>query len=263
MENKLAIVTGGSSGIGAEFARQLAQKGYDLLLVSNQPEALEAMKVEIEQLAPEVTCNIMNQNLATADAAEMVINRCREIGKDPEVLINNAGIFTFKEILDHDERYIDLYINLHVATVARLCYTVGKMMREKGHGYILNMSSMSVWMPMPTIGFYASTKAFIRVFTRSLHYELRDHGVKVMVACPGGLATDLFGLPKKWQKVGVAIGALTSPHAFVKGALKRLFKGKKQYVNGLFNRISIVAVASLPTWFIMWAKHKILEKIKR
>ena len=108
MENKLAIVTGGSSGIGAEFARQLAQKGYDLLLVSNQPEALEAMKVEIEQLAPEVTCNIMNQNLATADAAEMVMNRCREIGKDPEVLINNAGIFTFKEILDHDERYIDL-----------------------------------------------------------------------------------------------------------------------------------------------------------
>lgn len=115
-------------------------------------------------------------------------------------------------------------------------------------------------MPMPGIAMYSSTKAYIRVFSRSLYYEMRDSGVSVTVACPGGIATDLFGLPKNLQRLAVNIGALQTPEKFARKAIGKMLKGKKQYINGFINRIAIVFVASLPTCLRMIIKHKMLDK---
>lgn len=263
MPNKAAVITGGSSGIGLEFANQLAAKGYDLLIVSIQEQELASTKEAIETLYPAVKCHTLYQNLATEDAADRVYDFCVKNKLDVEVLINNAGIFSFKEILEHSRNHLNLYIDLHIRAVTQMCYLFGNDMRAKKHGFILNMSSMSCWMPMPGIGMYSATKAYIRVFSRALRYELKDDGVNVMVACPGGLATDLFGLPKKWQKIGVRVGALATPRKFVASALKRMFNGKQQYINGLVNRIAIVAVALLPTSARMIVKHKLLARYGR
>ena len=113
---------------------------------------------------------------------------------------------------------------------------------------------------MPGIAMYSSTKAYIRVFSRSLHYEMRDSGVSVTVACPGGIATDLFGLPKNLQRLAVNIGALQTPEKFARKAIGKMLKGKKQYINGFINRIAIGFVASLPTCLRMIIKHKMLDK---
>lgn len=107
---------------------------------------------------------------------------------------------------------------------------------------------------------YAATKAYIRVFSRALHYETRDSGVTVTVACPGGIATDLFGLPENLKKLAVNIGAIDTPERFVKKALKRMLKGKKQYINGIVNRLAIVFIAVLPTSARMLVKRKMLDK---
>lgn len=115
-------------------------------------------------------------------------------------------------------------------------------------------------MPMPGIGMYAATKAYIRVFSRSLALELKDYGVGVTVACPGGIATDLFGLPRNLQRLGVKLGVLATPQRFVSGALKRMFNHKKQYINGFINRLAIVAVALLPDSMRLIVKHKLLDK---
>lgn len=122
------------------------------------------------------------------------------------------------------------------------------------------MSSMSCWMPMPGIAMYSATKAYIRVFSRALHYEMRDYGVTVTVACPGGIATDLFGLSEPLKKFAVAIRVLDTPESFARKAVNKMLKGKKQYINGLLNRVSIVFVASLPTPVRMLVKRKMLDK---
>ena len=113
---------------------------------------------------------------------------------------------------------------------------------------------------MPGIAMYAATKAYIRVFSRALALELKDDGVSVTVACPGGIATDLFGLPRHLQRLGVRLGALATPKRFVRGALKRMFKRRQQYVNGLINHIAVAVVPLLPDAVAMIIKHKMLDK---
>lgn len=125
------------------------------------------------------------------------------------------------------------------------------------------MSSMSCWMPMPGIAMYSATKAYIRVLSRALRIELKPLGVSVTVACPGGIATDLFGLPRNLQKLGVNVGALATPEKFVRKALNRTLKGKAQYINGLINRLAIVAVAVTPEWVRGLVKSRLLDKTKK
>ncbi len=123
---------------------------------------------------------------------------------------------------------------------------------------------MSCWMPMPGIAMYSATKAYIRVFSRALHYEMRDSGVSVTVACPGGIATDLFGLPPNLMKLAVRIHAVQTPEKFVHKAVNKMLRGKKQYINGFINRLAIVAVGMTPTGVRMLIKHKMLDRdIKR
>ncbi|MDE6022104.1 MAG: SDR family NAD(P)-dependent oxidoreductase, partial [Muribaculaceae bacterium] len=132
--------------------------------------------------------------------------------------------------------------------------------KKRGSGRILNMSSMSCWMPMPGLAMYASTKAYIRVFSRSLHYELKDYGASVTVAAPGGIATDLFGLPDNLKKLALRLGAIETPQRFAEKAVKAMLKGKKQYINGLLNHIAIFFIGITPTCVRMQVKRCLLDK---
>lgn len=244
---KWAIVTGASSGIGLEFSKQLAAKGYSILMISNQQKELDDCARDIAD-AYGVGSYPLVLDLSTPNATREIINVIEAENIHPEILINNAGIFDFKKVSDLAEQRINTYIDLHIRAVTMLCRAIGEIMSANGHGHILNMASMSCWMPMPGIAMYASTKAYIRAFSRALRIELKDNGVSVTVACPGGISTSLFGLSEKLRRVAVRLGVLVTPEHFVKKALKKMFKGKAQYINGLLNRISIVVIASLPEW---------------
>lgn len=115
---------------------------------------------------------------------------------------------------------------------------------------------------MPGIALYSATKAYIRVFSRALHYELRDSGVTVTVACPGGIATDLFGLPVRLQRLAVRLGVLMRPERFAHKAVNRMLRGRKQYINGLLNRFSIFFVGITPTPVRMMVKHRLLDRMQ-
>lgn len=114
---------------------------------------------------------------------------------------------------------------------------------------------------MPGIAMYSATKAYIRAFSRALRLELRSKGVSVTVACPGGIATDLFGLPPKLQRLGVRLGALATPSRFVRGALRATMRHRKQYINGLVNRLAIVAVGAMPDRLRQQVKPLLLDKL--
>lgn len=258
-ENMTALVTGASSGIGLEFCYRLAERRCNLVMVSNQETELLKYAVEISQ-EYDVKVTTLAIDLAADGAARSVMSFLEDNNLEIDVLINNAGIFSFNTVIETPIDRINLFIDLHMRAVTELCYYIADKMRVAGKGYILNMSSMSCWMPMPGIAMYSSTKAFIRVFSRALHYELKDSNVAVMVACPGGIATDLFGLPDNLKRFAVRIGVLDTPESFTRKAVKRMFRKKKQYINGWLNRFSIFFVGITPTWVRMLVKHKMLDK---
>ena len=183
-------------------------------------------------------------------------------GITPALLVNNAGIFDFKAVENLSPQRIDLYIDLHMRAVTHLSRNVAMLMTSsRQKGWILNMSSMSCWMPMPGIAMYSATKAYIRAFSRALRVEMKPRGISVTVACPGGIATGLFGLPPRLQRLGVAVGALATPQKFVRHALNRTLRGKPQYINGIINRLAIVAVASLPECARTLIKTGLLDRL--
>ena len=256
-----ALVTGAAGGIGLEFAKVLAANGCNIILLDISSERLQQAVAQIQSLSPDnISLIPVTIDLTSDSFISKIDDFCNHNSICPDILINNAGIFSFKPIADTDTVKIETFIDLHVRAVTLLSQWFVSKRKPLGSGYMLNMSSMSCWMPMPGLAMYSSTKSYIRVFTRALHYETKEYGVGVTVACPGGIATDLFGLPKKWQKFAVAIGVLQTPEKFARKALDKMLKKKKQYINGWLNRFSIFFVGILPTSVRMMVKHQLLDK---
>ncbi|MDE6234541.1 MAG: SDR family NAD(P)-dependent oxidoreductase [Muribaculaceae bacterium] len=256
---KIAVVTGASGGIGLEFCKALAERKYDVVMISIDDEPLHAAAAVISE-AYGVRTFPMTLDLCRTDAADRIFAYLENFALDPDVLVNNAGIFSFAPAADIPEGKINAFVDLHVRATTALSLRFARYFKEKGKGYILNMSSMSCWMPMPGIAMYSSTKAYIRAFSRALHYEMRDYGVRVMVACPGGIATDLFGLPDNLKRLALRLGAIARPDVFARKAVGRLLKGRQQYINGITNRLAILFIGMTPTWLRMQVKRRLLDK---
>ena len=259
LEGRWGIVTGASGGIGYEFCKVLAEKGCNLIMAAIEDTLLENKAQEIKDTYG-IKAIPLTIDLTEEESASRIMALMEARGITPYILINNAGVFTFSPVIEHSDRKIDRFIDLHIRATTLLCRETAERMKQRGEGRILNMSSMSCWMPMPGIAMYSSTKAYIRVFTRALHYELKDYGVTATVACPGGIATDLFGLPANLQKLAVSLGVLAKPDKFARKAVKKMLKGKKQYINGLLNRFSIFFVSVMPTPVRMMVKRRMLDR---
>ncbi len=252
---RLAVVTGAASGIGLCYCIELAARGTALVMVDRAP-----MDKAMSQLPSGAVAYSFRADLTTPDAADRLMAFLDERGLCPDLMINNAGIFDFDEVANISEARLNLYIDLHVRAVTVLTRRMAALMAANGGGEILNMSSMSCWMPMPGIAMYAATKAYIRAFSRAVAVEMESCGVGVTVACPGGIATDLFGLPRNLQRLGVRLGALMTPQKLVKGALAAAAGHRRQYINGFINRLAIVAVGGMPEWARRLVKNKILSR---
>lgn len=259
LSGKWAVVTGADGGIGIEFCRALARRGCSIVMVSITVEPLHKAAHSIEQDF-NVKAIPFTLDLTDPTAESMMAAFLTTRGVDPDFVINNAGIFSFRELADSSDEKIRCFIDLHVRATTMLSLYFARKFKQRGSGRLLNMSSMSCWMPMPGLAMYASTKAYIRVFTRALHYELKDYGASATVATPGGIATSLFGLPDNLMRLAVGIGAVERPERFAEKAVKAMLKGKKQYINGFVNRLAIFFVGITPTCLRMQVKHRLLDK---
>ena len=259
LAGKWAVVTGADGGIGMEFCRVLARRGCSLVMVSVTVEQLRHAALSLED-AYGIQAFPYTLDLTDEAAESMLAAFLSTRGVDPDFVINNAGIFSFRELVDTPDEKIRCFIDLHVRATTMLSLHFARRFKARGSGRILNMSSMACWMPMPGLAMYASTKAYIRVFTRSLHYELKDYGATATVAAPGGIATSLFGLPENLMRIAVAIGAVEKPDRFAEKAIKAMLKGKRQYINGFVNRLAVFFVGITPTWMRMQVKRRLLDK---
>ena len=253
----MALVTGGSSGIGLEFSRQLAEKGYDLIIVSNSREQLDAVCAPIaEEYGVRVIPRL--QNLATGNAAEELMEWCDSQSVLPDILINNAGMFYFKELRPELMGKAEVVIGLHVTTPTKMCILFGDRMKQRGSGRILLVASMAARIPAPGIQVYSATKAYLRSFGESLSFELKPYGVTVTTLCPAAVATPLYGLKKGLLNFGVAIRVIHTPQWLVRKALKGLFRGRRLMKPSIMNAYLPPMIKMLPSNL----EQKIWDRIK-
>jgi short-subunit dehydrogenase len=181
----VALVTGGTSGIGAAFARLLAARGYDLVLVARSSGPLEAMAVELRSTGRSV--ELLQADLANRDAVDRVAARLADPDRPIDLLVNNAGFGMHASLLDPEVSEFDRGFEVMCRAVFVLSGAAARGMRQRGSGRIVNVSSTAGFF---TMGSYSAIKAWVTSYTESLAVELRGSGVSVTALCPGWVRTE-------------------------------------------------------------------------
>jgi short-subunit dehydrogenase len=250
----VALVTGASSGMGYEYALQLAQRGYDVVLVSNEEEKLVSIAADLaDRFGVRTRAHYMD--LARVEAAQELYDLCEKEKIVVDVLVNNAGFFFFSEVAEADLEKAKKKMILHMVTPSLLCQLFGKDMKARRFGYILNMSSISAWMPYPGLAHYAGTKRYLKNFSRSLRSEMLDHNVGVTCVCPGAVATNLFDKNKVDYKKAMRYGIMMTADKVVRIGLRALFRKRSLVIPGWLNKLSVFFVCLVPAGVIVFIKR--------
>jgi short-subunit dehydrogenase len=193
-DNRRALVTGASSGIGAAFARKLGQEGFDLIVVARRRERLEALAKELHRDAG-VAVEVVAADLTDSDQLRQLEGLVAE-GDALDLLVNNAGFGGYMPFVELDPDIAEALIRVHVLGLTRLTRAALPRMVETGRGAIINVASLLAFTgsmpprPLPHRATYASAKAFMVTFTQALANELDQTGVRLQVLCPGLVRTE-------------------------------------------------------------------------
>ncbi|MBR4505355.1 MAG: SDR family NAD(P)-dependent oxidoreductase [Bacteroidales bacterium] len=252
-----ALVTGGTSGMGWEYCRQLAAMGCNVLIVSNQQELLETLPGELNAKYG-VRSGGLYMDLARNEAADEVWAWCQRQHIDIDILVNNAGMFFFGELGPETQDKAMAMLGLHAVTPTRLTMLFGEAMKQRRRGYILNMSSMAAKLPTPGITLYAATKAYLKNFSKSMYFEMRPYGVGVTTVLPAAIATPLYKMNPSLMKLGVATGVIHTPQWLVRRGLRGMLRKRHVVKPGLMNYCLPVLIKLLPNWLEMkiWNKSR-------
>jgi short-subunit dehydrogenase len=185
-----ALITGASSGIGAEFARQLAPHARTLILVARRVDRLEALKGELDR--PGLTIHCHAADLADEVQIEALLAALAASGERVSLLINNAGLGDHGFFEESDWSRVSAMLDVNIKALTRLTHALLPDLVRAGRGAILNVSSIASLLPLPKMAVYAATKAYVSSFSEALRGELRSTGVSVTALCPGPVNTEFF-----------------------------------------------------------------------
>jgi len=250
-----ALVTGASSGIGWHISRELAKRGYSVVAVSNQPEQLKKLKSELEE-ASLIDVQTLECDLSETGAAESIFDFCQQKELQVDVLVNNAGMLVFGEVIGAETEKVRSILQLHMNTPVMLCRLFGELMSKNHLGYILNVSSISAVMPYPTISLYGPTKTFLRKFTRALRTELKETGVNVLCLLPGATATSLYDTKNINLSLAMRLGIMKKPELVAKAGVKALFNRRAECIPGLLNKFVMRIIPLIPNCLISFIYRK-------
>jgi len=248
-----ALVTGASSGIGREFARQLAARGMHLVLTARRGDLLEELSSELDTRHGTKTL-IITGDLAEDSFPQTLSDKIREQGITIQLLINNAGVGHVGTIQEADVARMVKIVQLNIKALTELTYRYLPEMLERGEGAIINVASVAAFQPVAYMPVYAASKAFVLHFTEALWAETRDEGVTVMALCPGTTQTEFF------QTAGV--GGWLKKHRsqtaeqVVKAALRGLRKRRQYLVSGWTNYLLSLAVRLGPRRLVVLESMK-------
>jgi short-subunit dehydrogenase len=231
MTQGIALITGASAGLGAEFARQLGKRGKQLVLVARRSDRLDALVAELGN------ARAVALDLGEAGASERLLADIFAAGEHVETLVNNAGFGLAGKFAALDGARQRAMIDLNIGALTDLTHAVLPGMIERKRGGILNVASTAAFQPGPGMAVYFATKAYVLSFTEALHEELRGRGVRVTALCPGPTTTE-FGNVAGFGKDGAFAKYSVDAASVVAAGLAALDKGKAIAIPGLLNKFS-------------------------
>ena len=237
------LITGASSGLGAEFAEQLAARGANLIIVARRIDRLEALKIELEAKYA-VTATVIAADLAAAGAASTLASKVRKLKLPVHSLINNAGFGSHNPFEDEDADRIREEVAVNVAALVDLTKAFYPELLQHGSGVLVNVASTAAFQPVPRMAVYGATKAFVLSFTEALWYEARPSGLKVIALCPGATGTEFFDVAGPEARSGRMQTATT----VVRTALRALDRRNPPptIVSGFTNVAATIAERVMP-----------------
>ena len=252
-----ALVTGAASGMGRVYAEKLAAKGYNLVIVDINAKGLEetAAMVRAEIASAEgISDELKNsfkvlpvvQDLSVMEAADLIWEKTEAEGCVVEVLVNNAGVMYCQGIAETSERMLKLIMMVHMNTPLLLCRKYVNVMKDRGCGYILNISSLAAWMSWPGIGMYGNTKRFVKDYSRELRIECQKTGVSITNAYFGAVDTPLIPLKDSLRKLARGLMVMITPEKAVERALRATFKRRRGTMPGFLNKLFWPFIVILP-----------------
>lgn len=262
-----ALVTGAASGMGRVYAERLAAKGYNLVIVDINAKGLDEtaamVKAEIasaegisDELKEAFRVLPVVQDLSAVDAADQIWEKTEAEGCVVEVLVNNAGVMYCQGIAETSERMLKLIMMVHMNTPLLLCRKYVNGMKERGCGYILNISSLAAWMSWPGIGMYGNTKRFVRDYSRELRIECQKTGVSVTNAYFGAVDTPLIPLKDSLRKLARGLMVMIRPEKAVDRALRATFKRRRGTMPGFLNKLFWPFIVILPDCLLGFVYRK-------
>ena len=241
---RLAVVTGASSGIGLAFAERLAREAWDLVLVARRRERLEELAGRLRE-AHARRVDVLAADLTDPAGVHAVEERIAA-ERNRELLVNNAGLGTSGAFAELDRDGEEQELRLNVVALVRLTHAALEAFRERGHGTVVNVSSLAGFQPAPFNATYGATKAFVNSFTQALHEELRGTGLRVQLLCPGFTRTefqDVAGV----DTTEVPAFAWMEPEAVVAASLEGLRRGELLVIPGAGNKVLGAVLRTLPS----------------
>jgi hypothetical protein len=235
----VALITGASAGLGAEFARQLSKRGHRLVLAARRKDRLDALVAELGN------ARAVPIDLGAPGAAAALIGNLRDAGETVDLLVNNAGFGLHGRFDKADPERLRQMVDLNCGALTDLCRAVLPAMIERRTGAILNLASTAAFQPGPGMAVYFATKAYVLSLSEALHEEAKPHGVRVTALCPGPTRTE-FGEVAGFRSKGRFDRLSMESAEVVRAGLDALDRNKAIAITGAINKLGAFATRLVP-----------------
>jgi short-subunit dehydrogenase len=255
-----ALVTGASSGIGADLARELARNGHDLVLVARRGDALERLARELARDG--VDARAWPLDLAMADAADLLAARLRREAVHVDVLVNNAGFGDARSFHAASPEKLARMLRLNIEALTTLTRLLLPPMLERGHGRIMLLGSVAGFQPGPGMAVYCASKAYVLSLGEALAEEVRGTGVTVTTLCPGTTATGFAaaaGAENRRLFKSSLVPVMASADVAARG-YRALAAGRRVVVTGLHNKLSAALTRLVPRRLLLPLTRALFER---
>jgi uncharacterized protein len=242
LAGKTALVTGASSGLGVDFARELARRGSNLVLVARREERLKQLQGEL-QAAHRVKVMVVTLDLGDPQAPQVLFDHLKAQGTTIDVLVNNAGFGVFGMELEIPWDKTRQMLMLDIVALTHLTKLFARDMVQRKLGYILQVASIGAYQPSPTYAAYSAAKSYVRSFSQALNYELRGTGVSSTVISPGVTATEFLqvsGQRTTWYQRALMMTSADVAAIGIRAMLKRKYSVVPGFLNWLIASFTFV-----------------------
>lgn len=247
MADNWALVTGASDGIGVEFCRELASRGFNLVLVARREHKLREVAEELGA-AHDIETRVVPCDLAAPRAGHALHADVRALGLQIDVLVNNAGLLYNGYFTEIDLAGQEDLLAVNIVALTTLTHLFGRDMLDRGSGRILNVASTAAWVGIPQQDVYSASKAYVLSFTLALANELKTQnpGVTATAVCPSYTATKMLDNPDQGPKLSVPSALVLKPEVVARQGIKACLRGDAIVTPGLSNRVSMGLVQMAP-----------------